>query len=499
MDIADMTNNEMISLLSKAGPLPEDALRASVADADALAPHVLASCDKLLAGVFLMPDERRFLLHGLYVLGAARDARLYHPLLQMTQINRNAIDVLFGDMAMLCLQQLLISAYDGDDDALFAAIAREETSQFFRWTLFGVLARLAWEGRIDRLKTAAFLERFEREALADDSSAAWIGWEDAVVALGLTQLEGALRRVWEKEPFHTQNDVARAQTLKILAAPGADSWDEEWFAREQLAAIEDPVKILREVHASFEVKEISEASAETWANDPAASVRLTAHELVWLASFLASSKVPDAGMDLEMLDGFLTALAIGPKGAGLSEAELIGHLQRVWDPADGVDAPSFDSPEQEAFVIGLMFRHVKAIVARTSVGEPHPPIIFAAPDTHRGGRWTLGFSLGVNWDEQSWRPIFSFSKPSLIASVLTLGFAAADPDMTQPSVKLRYDILDKLPAIILTVAQFWRDWKKHGRFDSPAKPIGSQPRKVGRNEPCPCGSGKKYKRCCGGT
>jgi len=23
-------------------------------------------------------------------------------------------------------------------------------------------------------------------------------------------------------------------------------------------------------------------------------------------------------------------------------------------------------------------------------------------------------------------------------------------------------------------------------------------RKVGRNEPCPCGSGKKYKRCCGG-
>ncbi|HWW64228.1 MAG TPA: SEC-C metal-binding domain-containing protein, partial [Sphingomonadaceae bacterium] len=22
-------------------------------------------------------------------------------------------------------------------------------------------------------------------------------------------------------------------------------------------------------------------------------------------------------------------------------------------------------------------------------------------------------------------------------------------------------------------------------------------RKTGRNQPCPCGSGKKYKRCCG--
>jgi uncharacterized protein YecA (UPF0149 family) len=23
--------------------------------------------------------------------------------------------------------------------------------------------------------------------------------------------------------------------------------------------------------------------------------------------------------------------------------------------------------------------------------------------------------------------------------------------------------------------------------------------KIGRNEPCPCGSGKKYKKCCGGS
>jgi preprotein translocase subunit SecA len=29
-----------------------------------------------------------------------------------------------------------------------------------------------------------------------------------------------------------------------------------------------------------------------------------------------------------------------------------------------------------------------------------------------------------------------------------------------------------------------------------AKPVRNIP-KVGRNEPCPCGSGKKYKNCCG--
>ena len=32
------------------------------------------------------------------------------------------------------------------------------------------------------------------------------------------------------------------------------------------------------------------------------------------------------------------------------------------------------------------------------------------------------------------------------------------------------------------------------RKSAPKNPDGS---KVGRNDPCPCGSGKKYKNCCG--
>ena len=31
----------------------------------------------------------------------------------------------------------------------------------------------------------------------------------------------------------------------------------------------------------------------------------------------------------------------------------------------------------------------------------------------------------------------------------------------------------------------------------PLKPIVKDEPKVGRNEPCPCGSGLKYKKCCG--
>jgi preprotein translocase subunit SecA len=32
---------------------------------------------------------------------------------------------------------------------------------------------------------------------------------------------------------------------------------------------------------------------------------------------------------------------------------------------------------------------------------------------------------------------------------------------------------------------------------SKGKTVKREGKKVGRNEPCPCGSGKKYKKCCG--
>ena len=33
--------------------------------------------------------------------------------------------------------------------------------------------------------------------------------------------------------------------------------------------------------------------------------------------------------------------------------------------------------------------------------------------------------------------------------------------------------------------------------DQKKKPVRREAKKIGRNSPCPCGSGKKYKKCCG--
>ena len=51
--------------------------------------------------------------------------------------------------------------------------------------------------------------------------------------------------------------------------------------------------------------------------------------------------------------------------------------------------------------------------------------------------------------------------------------------MELPSEAMRFDLLKQLADI------------------KPSAPQPEKQKKVGRNDPCPCGSGKKYKNCCG--
>ena len=50
------------------------------------------------------------------------------------------------------------------------------------------------------------------------------------------------------------------------------------------------------------------------------------------------------------------------------------------------------------------------------------------------------------------------------------------------------------------VARFTREdgqWVYAGQEDHTSVPVRRSTPKIGRNDPCPCGSGRKYKKCCG--
>ena len=87
-------------------------------------------------------------------------------------------------------------------------------------------------------------------------------------------------------------------------------------------------------------------------------------------------------------------------------------------------------------------------------------------------------------------------------------FFLSDDETMKDSPKVDVDALGTflkeapgvIPACILEIAAFWRGRRRARpgilKTDRVAAAARIAP-KVGRNDPCPCGSGAKFKKCCG--
>ncbi|MCX7982413.1 MAG: preprotein translocase subunit SecA [Syntrophales bacterium] len=76
-------------------------------------------------------------------------------------------------------------------------------------------------------------------------------------------------------------------------------------------------------------------------------------------------------------------------------------------------------------------------------------------------------------------------------------------DMTE---RIKMDVVEKLCMVQVANIEELEEMREeaeddfiysHGGEAMVSSPVQHKGRKVGRNEPCPCGSGKKYKKCCG--
>ncbi|MFZ4802085.1 MAG: UPF0149 family protein, partial [Chlorobium sp.] len=75
-------------------------------------------------------------------------------------------------------------------------------------------------------------------------------------------------------------------------------------------------------------------------------IEITAHELDELQDFLLSDAVPQRAMLLDTLDGFFTALVIGP-GTVLPST----WLPFVWDMSGRKEEPKFETLEQAQRIV----------------------------------------------------------------------------------------------------------------------------------------------------
>ncbi len=492
LKLRPMTIDEITRALRSSSSAPSETLRACVGKANELAHSVFAAAGKLCRGVYLLPDENALLFYGLYILAAAKHPDLFKHVLAIARLPEEDLDRLFPDHASTSLTRLLLSTWEGDTDALFEMSEHADLVPDAKWALFDVLARLTFDGRIPRERTLAFLERLERDHLVDDGDCVWWGWEEAVTKLGAKQLEPALRRVWSKVINKYNSEQERAESLEELNRAAANPTDPSIFDELDVRPIYDPAEAVAWVDQRAEAlaKWRTERAMEGCPlidDDPAKAIRLTDDERDWLAGFLVSRQAPNSAMTFEMLDGLLTALVIGPTTVMPSE-----YLPEIWGTDDG-EGPVWESLEQAQYFMDLLMKHWNAIAARRNADAPHAPLIDHFGDAERGQRWAKGFVVGVDLGRASWESIFQDRRSAeIILSIFAL--VRDDPDIFEDRItpEMRAEILDQLPVIVQIIAAYWRD---PGARPSRREPVRST--KVGRNEPCPCGSGKKFKKCRG--
>lgn len=210
-----------------------------------------------------------------------------------------------------------------------------------------------------------------------------------------------------------------------------------------------------------------------------------------LAAFLDSERAPADCASLCELDGILTAVAIGPELILPSE-----WLGLVWGDDGG---PVFDSAHEAQTILGAMMARQNEIIRTLDTDEYMP--IFAEGDD--GAPividWCHGFMAGVALRAEAWEPFMRSRQSMFILPVMAHVPSLAGEDF-DPASPPDFEPGLVIPACVEGMYAFWRKRraKRAGNIvhvTETAMRIRARP-KVGRNEACPCGSGKKFKKCC---
>lgn len=140
---------------------------------------------------------------------------------------------------------------------------------------------------------------------------------------------------------------------------------------------------------------------------------------------LLQSLPSDEAMNIECMDGYLTALLVGPND--LSKMPGSAWLPAVWG-GDGEGLAPFASNKQRKRVTLLVLRHLQSIaVELRDKGEAWQPIFSVAEvegqDLVDAEVWCIGFLQAVAMDPAAWEPLFddALIGPALVPIALLGG------------------------------------------------------------------------------
>jgi len=232
-----------------------------------------------------------------------------------------------------------------------------------------------------------------------------------------------------------------------------------------------------------------------------------------LTEFLNNPARPDGTLWFHELQGFLFAIACSPETIAPSE----------WLPMIGNDEDLTFADQNEAQeIFGLvmdLYNEVNTAVLERSNSLPagcafDKNISKNFEDDSSISQWSRGFAAGHDWLAEVWDEyLFDELDEECGATLMVLSFFGSnqlanayyndmrpgkrkrgDESFENFAVTMRRMFPDALASYAHIGRSIFEAVLEHGKGGG--EPAVSE--KIGRNEPCPCGSGKKYKKCCGG-
>ena len=208
-------------------------------------------------------------------------------------------------------------------------------------------------------------------------------------------------------------------------------------------------------------------------------------DLQQLAALLDSRAENGNTMRLDEAQAFLLALISGPDPVDAA----------LWLPEILAEEQHFDAAEQ-AHIRALITAWVETM--RTGLQQGLPPSLVLYTDEHGDSdyyTWCNAYLYALDIAPTDW---FSHNEDEafedLFYPVMALGGVY---DATEDEAALirideaeRRTLQGELPGSLLAIYRYWR-----AKTNKPQTLRHNGP-KTGRNESCPCGSGKKYKTCC---
>lgn len=215
-----------------------------------------------------------------------------------------------------------------------------------------------------------------------------------------------------------------------------------------------------------------------------------------LSALLHALPFDNMPMSLSELDGYLTGVLACPEMIPPSE-----WLPHVWGETDEAHFPDQKTAED---TIGAVMTHYNSVADTMTQSHSIEPIYEIDPNSDETlwEPWVNGFTHAMALRQDAWDRLLDRTDDETRSSMI---FLMALQDINIGESKLTQEEIDAIdieapnliPNCVATILQHSRpELSGTVAANLPGSPYKATS-KPGRNDPCSCGSGRKYKLCCG--